>query len=68
LRQHHAKEAVADFTEALDQRPGNAVDYFMRALAQREAGDGEAAKRDLASARLLNPAIDQLYASFGLRW
>jgi len=68
LRQHHAKEAIADFTQALDLRPGSSVDYFLRALAQREAGDGEAARRDLAAARLLNPAIDQLYASFGLRW
>ncbi|WP_084455787.1 DUF3857 domain-containing protein [Novosphingobium rosa] len=68
LRQHHGREAVADFTQALDLRPGHAADYFLRALAQREAGDAEAARRDLAAARLLFPAIDQFYASFGLRW
>ncbi|WP_206239195.1 DUF3857 domain-containing protein [Novosphingobium terrae] len=68
LRLHHAKEAIADFNQALDLRPGHAVDYFLRALAEREAGDGDAAKRDLAAARLLFPALEQWYASFGLHW
>jgi tetratricopeptide (TPR) repeat protein len=68
LRQHRAKEAVADFNQALDLRPNQSLYYFLRALAQRDAGDAEAAKGDLASARLLNPALEQYYAGFGLKW
>jgi tetratricopeptide (TPR) repeat protein/transglutaminase-like putative cysteine protease len=68
LRQHHTREAIADLTQALDLRPAHAADYLLRALAEREAGENEAARRDLAAARLLHPAIEQFYSGFGLRW
>jgi tetratricopeptide (TPR) repeat protein len=68
LREHKASDAIASLNEAIDQRPGLAMAYFLRALAQREAGNSDAAKRDLASARYLFPSIETEYKRFGLHW
>lgn len=66
LRQHKPQDAIASLNEAIDQRPGLALGYFLRALAQRDAGNADAAKRDLAAARYLVPSIETDYKRFGL--
>jgi len=68
LRQQRYAEAIADFDAALDLRPGMAGSYFLRALAERGAGQTDAAAHDLAAARWLAPAIERLYRRFGLQF
>ena len=68
LRLRHLPEAAADLKAAIDIRPNDANDHFLLALVEREAGQAEAAKRDIAAARLLMPAVQDFYAPFGLRW
>jgi tetratricopeptide (TPR) repeat protein len=55
LREHKASDAIASLNEAIDQRPGLAMAYFLRALAQREAGNS-----DTASGIWLRPVISFL--------
>lgn len=66
LRQHKPQDAIASLNEAIDQRPGLSMAYFLRALAQRDAGNADAARRDLAVAHYLNPSIETEYKRFGL--
>lgn len=65
-RLHHWKEAIADLNQALELYPNQSFLYLLRAQAERDAGDVEAARRDWSASRLLNPAIGEFYRQFGM--
>lgn len=65
-RLHHWKDAIGDLNQALELNPNQSFLYLLRALAERDGGDGEAARRDWSASRLLNPAMAEYYRQFGL--
>ena len=66
LRLGRLKEAVDDATAALERKPDLASSYFVRAAALRRLGVAEAAQRDLAHARQIDPGVEESFARYGV--
>ena len=58
--------AVSDAGAALDKVPKLASSLFVRGLARLASGDEAAGKVDIASARAIQPTIDQRFSQYGL--
>lgn len=58
--------AIADESAALDKMPKLAAALFIRGLARLASGDSSGGSADIATARQIQPRIDQYYATYGL--
>jgi O-antigen ligase len=58
-------EAISRFSDAIDREDQNWQWFYLRSKAEREAGDGAAARSDLERARELNPLAKCLRTEAG---
>ncbi|NBB15000.1 DUF3857 domain-containing protein [Caulobacter sp. SLTY] len=61
------KDALADYDKAISIRADSAESLYGRALAKYGVGDKAGGDADLAQARKLDPAIDEEFATYGLK-
>lgn len=59
-------EALADLDAALEGAPGQSGSLFMRGVIRAGLEQPEKARKDLAAARRLAPAVDRQYREFGI--
>ncbi len=60
-------QSLSDYNVALRLRPTSAESLFGRAIVEQRSGRTDAAVKDLAAARALNPKIDETFARYGIK-
>ena len=66
LRSGSLDKAIADYSHALLERPGQPTSLFGRGLAEAKLGRTEQADTDLAAARKAYPKVDAEFAEWGV--
>lgn len=67
LRLGKLDEAIAGYDLALKLAPRQAEALYGRGLAELQKGQGQAGKADLVAARAIRPAIDAVFAEYGMK-
>ncbi|MBS0332049.1 MAG: hypothetical protein JSS35_04730, partial [Proteobacteria bacterium] len=67
FRLNRLDEALADVDAALDRNPMQAGSLYLRGAIERKMGKADSAEKDAASARLLSPRIEDLYARWRIK-
>ena len=67
LRLGRYRDAVTDYTAAVDKDPSQAMSLFGRGLAKLRDGDSKGGQADLDAARAIGFELDDAYQSYGVR-
>ncbi|MFZ1106156.1 MAG: tetratricopeptide repeat protein [Hyphomicrobiaceae bacterium] len=60
-------KAIADYDAALERVPDLAESLYGRGLAKLKKGDLDGGNADIAAGKAIEPALDQVFAKYGLR-
>lgn len=67
LKLGRPKDAIQDYSRALELTPGYYIAQYGRGLAYRMQNDKAAADRDIGAATKINPNVGATYRIYGLR-